>query len=357
MSRPLIVTADPARLDDLLRLTAVAGVEAEVAPDAGGARRSWSAAPVVVVSDDVAGLLVDAGLPRRRNVVLVGVDLDDGTVWQRAVELGAEHVVFLPDAESWLVDRLAAAAEPIPEGVVVGVVGGRGGSGATTLAVALAGAAQRLGHRATLCDADPLGGGVDLVLGGEAAPGARWHDLAGGPDPRSAALLDAVPRIDDLPVLTWDRGGLLDLPPGTCAAVLGSARRVSDLVVVDLPRHAHAAAAESLSALDTLLLVVPLEIRAIAAAARMATVAAPYVDDLRVVVRTRPVPGLDAEFVAATLGLPLAGSYKPERAVVADLDRGVPPAAGRGHLARLATHLVRGLVGPARARGRAGEAA
>src|SRR3712207_8052527 len=45
--RPLIVTADASLLDDLLRLAAAAGVEPEVAADAGAARRSWSTATAV----------------------------------------------------------------------------------------------------------------------------------------------------------------------------------------------------------------------------------------------------------------------------------------------------------------------
>jgi Flp pilus assembly CpaE family ATPase len=77
--------------------------------------------------------------------VLVGSDLDDADVWQRAVQVGAEHVVFLPDAEVWLVERLSDAAHRSTgaEAPVVAVVGGRGGAGATTLACSLALTAAR----------------------------------------------------------------------------------------------------------------------------------------------------------------------------------------------------------------------
>jgi len=350
MSRPLLITADPLRLDDLLRLCTAAGIDPQVAHDPAAARRAWPAASVVVVSDDLAAELSATRLPRRRDVVLVGTDRDDASVWQRAVELGAEHVLFLPDAEGWLVERIAAAAEPCREGAVVGVIGGRGGAGATTLSVALAGAAQRLGLRSTLCDLDPLGGGVDLVLGSEAAPGLRWPDISVGPTGPGGGL-ELAPRVDGVVLVTWDRGDVTDLPPGACESVLGWARRSSDLVVVDLPRSVAGHAVEGLAAVDTLLVVVPLELRAVASTARVATSVAAYVDDVRLVVRSRPVPGLDADFVAETLGLPLIGSYKSERSVVSDLDRGVPPALGRGHLARLATRLVRDLVDPMPERG------
>ena len=178
MPRPLLLTADSDLLDDLLRLAATAGVDVEVSQDPGAARRAWSAAPLVLLGQDLlAGCLV-AGLPRRPGVAVLGEDLDDASIWRRAVEVGAEHVVFLPDAEPWLVSSLADAAEGVVgSGRLVAVLGGRGGAGATTLTVALALAAVRRGCRALLVDGDPLGGGIDLVLGGEQATGLRWPDL------------------------------------------------------------------------------------------------------------------------------------------------------------------------------------
>ncbi|NGN67574.1 septum formation initiator, partial [Streptomyces sp. A7024] len=104
---PLIVTEDEGLLDDLLRLCAAAGTRAEVAHRA--VPGDWTAAPLVLVGDDCAGRLL--GAPRRGGVLLVGGDLDDAAVWQRALGIGAEHVLFLPDAESWLVDRIADAVE------------------------------------------------------------------------------------------------------------------------------------------------------------------------------------------------------------------------------------------------------
>lgn len=53
MPRPLLVTADPNILDDLLRLAATAGVEVEVAYDLPAVRRSWNGAPLVVLGPDL----------------------------------------------------------------------------------------------------------------------------------------------------------------------------------------------------------------------------------------------------------------------------------------------------------------
>ena len=76
-----------------------------------------------------------------RGAVLVvrveGADPPEG-VWRQAVEMGAEHVVLLPEAEEWLVRRLVDAAAPPARAPVLAVLGGCGGAGASSLAIALA---------------------------------------------------------------------------------------------------------------------------------------------------------------------------------------------------------------------------
>ena len=73
-----------------------------------------------------------------------------------------------------LVARLADSVEGgAPPARLVAVVGGSGGAGASTLSAALAVTALRLGVRPWLVDADPLGGGIDLALGGEDTVGLR----------------------------------------------------------------------------------------------------------------------------------------------------------------------------------------
>lgn len=335
-SHPLVVTADPGLLDDLLRLSAAAGVEPEVASEPAGARRGWAGAPLVVVGDDLAGALPGQGLPRRDGVVVVGLDLDDARVWERAVAVGAEHVVFLPDAETWLAERLADSTESAGRtALVVSVLGGRGGAGASTLAAALAVTGMRRGLRSILVDGDPLGGGLDLLLGGEDTSGVRWPDLVGARGRVSGgALHDALPRVDELTVLSWDRGDLLTIPPEPMHAVLAAAGRSTDLVVVDLPRRLDPAAETALSRCDVGLLVVPAEVRATAAAARVAAAAGLVTPDLQVVVRVPTFPGLPPELIADALGLPLAGALRSEPGLPVAAERGEPPARrGKGPLA------------------------
>jgi secretion/DNA translocation related CpaE-like protein len=326
-TRPLVVTADPELLDDMLRLCAAAGIEPEVASDASAARRSWPRAVQVLVGSDVAESLVRTQPVRRPEVVLVGRDPDDPAIWPHGLALGAQHVVFLPDAERWLVDRLSDLAEGGGRAaVLVAVVGGRGGAGASTLAAALALAGARRRSPTLLLDADPLGGGIDLVLGAEDSTGLRWPALAQTRGRVSgAALHEALPRLDQLAVLTWDRGETLSVPPAAMRTVLEAARRANDLVVVDLPRRLDDAAAEVLTTAAVALLVVPAEIRAAAAAARVASSLAPLTPDVRVVVRGPAPAGLAADVVAASLGLPLVGFLEPEPGLARALERGDPP--------------------------------
>ncbi|WP_420718885.1 septum site-determining protein Ssd [Streptomyces sp. NRRL F-5755] len=338
---PLIVTEDDTLLDDLLRLCAAAGTTPEVAR--GGTARSrgrgWASAPLVIVGDDCAPRL--CGAARRDGVVLVARGADERPLWQLAVALGAERVLVLPGGESWLVDRIADAAEGAgPAAVTVGVIGGSGGAGASTLACALAVAAARAHRRTILIDADPLGGGLDVLLGGEKEEGLRWPAfaesrgrVAGG------ALEESLPRLHSLRVLSWDRGDAVVIPPQAMRAVVAAARRRGGAVVIDLPRRLDDAVAEALAQVDVGLLVVPAELRAVAAARRVAAGVRAVLPDLRVVTRDGPgtdagrAPELSPEEVARLLGLPLAGELGWEPGLSADLRRGAPPGSNaRGPL-------------------------
>ncbi|WP_263167096.1 septum site-determining protein Ssd [Streptomyces sp. SCSIO ZS0520] len=338
---PLIVTEDMALLDDLLRLCAAAGAERPVVHHGvPPARGTWESAPLVLVGDDAAGRVRSAR--RRGGVVLVGRDQDDAGVWRRGVEIGADHVLVLPGDERWLVDRIADAAEGTGRpAFTVGVLGGRGGAGASTLACALAVTAARDGRRTLLVDADPLGGGLDVLLGGESAEGLRWpaftesRGRVGG-----NALEESLPELHSLRVLSWDRGDTVSVAPEAVRAVLAAARRRGGVVVADLPRRVDESAGEVLAQLDLGLLVVPAELRAVAAAQRIAAAAGMLLRDLRVVVAppghgTSGVGGLAAGEVAQLLGLPLAGELPREKGLLAAQEKGRPPGGdARGPLAR-----------------------
>jgi secretion/DNA translocation related CpaE-like protein len=350
--RPLLVTGDPALLDELLRLCAAAGVEPQVACDEVAARPDWAQAPLVVLGDDVAARLVPARVARRDGVLLVGLDPHNSTVWDLAVALGADGVGFLPDAQPWLLGRLADVGDgSVARGVILAVVGGRGGAGASTLAAALAVVAVGAGVPTMIIDADPLGGGIDMVLGREDEVGLRWPDLAsaGGRLPAESLRL-ALPRVGGLTMLSCGRGESLQLPVEAARTVLETAQRSHDLVVVDLPRWPDPVAENVLSAATRTLLVVPAEVRATAAAARVALGAGLMARDLRVVVRGPAPERLTGELVADALGLPLAGWMDAEPGLARALDRGRPPASDpKGPLATLSRAVLADVL-PARRR-------
>ncbi|MEV6954981.1 septum site-determining protein Ssd [Streptomyces sp. NPDC051183] len=368
--RPLIITEDPVLLDDLLRLCAAAGAEPHVhhavpgqsgagtgvSGDAGGGGSGggsggdagWESAPLVLVGDDAARRV--RGAPRRDGVFLVGRELDDPLVWQRALEIGAEEVLRLPDAEGLLVDRIADVVEGAGRpALAVGVIGGSGGAGASTLACALALRAARAGERTILIDGDPLGGGMDVLLGGEAAEGLRWPDFAGSRGRVGAgALEESLPELHALRVLSWDRGDRVVVPPAAMRSVVAAARRRGGVVVVDLPRRVDEAVAEVLAQLDLVLMVVPGELRAVAAAGRVAAGVRMVARDVRVVVRGRGPGGLDAEAVAGLLGAPLAGEVPVEVGLPGRVAEGEPPGAqGRGALARFCDGFWQRVLGSA----------
>ena len=204
-SRPLFVCGNEDLLDQVLALSHRAGVDLQVVADAGSARLLWPDASVVLVDGALAGAIELAGLPRRLKVIVLGADLDDAEIWRRALSIGADHVVFLPDAEQWLISTLGAAVIGSPSGRVIAVVGGSGGVGASTTAAALAIHASKSEGMVSLVDADPRSGGMDLLLGAEDEPGVRWPELAnasGFIDPD--ALLGALPVANDVALLTWD---------------------------------------------------------------------------------------------------------------------------------------------------------
>jgi secretion/DNA translocation related CpaE-like protein len=352
----LVASADPDLVDALGRVAAAAGVGLDVRTDVETVRRDAPNSALLIVGDDLSAALAHSGpAPRSPRVVLIGRDLDDATVWQRAVVLGAEEVLFLPDAERYLAQLLADVAEGADRHAVrVCVVGGRGGAGASTLACALAVTGARSGVPTLLVDGDPLGGGIDLVLGEEESGGMRWPALVhtrgrlSGQALRSQLPTPQGQGMTALSVLSWDRGEMLTVPAEAMRAVLDAGARSSDLVVVDLPRHRTESGDEALADAALTVLVVPAEVRAVAAAGRVLGGLRGVASRVELVVRGPAPSGLPAEAIAASLGVELIGEISAEPGLPAMLDRGQAPPRRRGPLAGLCADLVAELLVPGR---------
>ena len=338
-TRPLLVTDDEKLLDTLLELAQRAGVDVDVAPDVGTAASLWADASRVVVDGGLVGDLALLTIPRRGGVVVVGRDLDDADVWRRSLTIGAGHVVFLPDAAEWVVSMLSAASVGAPAARVIGVVGGCGGVGASTTAAALAIHARQAGRAVALVDADPLSGGLDLLLGAEGEVGLRWPELAetrGRIDPE--ALLGALPVSDGVPLLTWD-DDVRDVPGAAFTSVVGALASRCDVVVVDLGRATSDATDALVGFMSVVLLIVPARVRGVAAARRLLPRLASAGEGLQLAVRLPSPAGLDPVDVQSALGLPLLGEV-PHDARRAELEEnGIPPRVV-GDLQRLATAVL-----------------
>jgi secretion/DNA translocation related CpaE-like protein len=339
----MIATGDPSISDELLRLAAAADVETELVNEAGHARRNWHWPSLILVGGDLAEALAADVPDRRPGVALVATAGDTTDLYRRAVEIGAQDVVRLPDDETWLIDALAAAAEPAEGwGTTVCVLGATGGAGASVLSAALGLTAARSGLRTLLVDGDPIGGGLDLVLGIEEQQGARWPHFAGRHGRLSAAnLYEALPRLGDLSVLSWQRGAPSPVVREAAVSLLDAGVRAFDLVIVDVPRYQGEIGTCALHAADTTLLVVPAEVRATMAADGLAATLRDGARDMRLVVRGPSTGGVTPELMAEALDLPLAGVLDQERKLPGALETGeLVRTLRRGSLADFCARLL-----------------
>lgn len=352
----LAMLTDPGLRDELDRVAAAVGVRVV---HLGGrhlvSRKTWSAAAAVVLDHAAADRCGRLALPRRTHVsVLTGTEAATAT-WAAAITVGAQHVLRMPEQEGELVRELAEAAESARDdgicGAVVAVIGGRGGAGASLFAVALAQAAAD----ALLVDLDPWAGGIDLLVGGETAPGLRWPDLAlQGGRLNWSAVRAALPRPRGISVLSGTRRGY-ELDAGPVDAVIDAGRRGGVTVVCDLPRRLTDATQAALDAADLVVLVSPCDVRACAAAATMAPVLTAINPNLGLVVRGPSPGGLRAAEVADVAGLPLLASMRAQPRLAEQLEHGGLRLRRRSVLASAARRVL-GVL-PRAGSGRHGRAA
>ena len=145
---------------------------------------------------------------------------------------------------------------------VIGVVGGCGGTGASTFACVLAAVAGP----AVLIDLDPVAGGIDVLLGIEAVPGARWSGLrlgGGRLDPRE--LADGLPRWGPVAVLSADT-----VPSADAASQALEVASSAATVVVDLGRWSSPARPAAVRRCDLIVLLCGADVRSVTGARAVA---------------------------------------------------------------------------------------
>jgi secretion/DNA translocation related CpaE-like protein len=311
LAHPLLVTSDSGIADAVLAVASEAGIEVVLAPDVGSAGSAWGSSPLVLI--DPEQVQSAGGQLSRRGVVVVTRAINDAESWRNLVALGAERIVELPLGAPWLYERLGRSLEAEPEGGLILVAGAAGGVGTSTLAAALAQHANAHETFGVLVDLDPGGGGLDLMLGGEAAPGARWDELAGiGGRVDDRILIEALPISDGLAMLSWPGGGEIEPDAVAVGHVLDALVRSRARVVVDGGRgfdpRFHVALARS----QLLIVVVPLRVRA-ATAARRLLQRVPQHTAVALIAREPAPGGLTVDDLGDALGLPVAAVLAEDR--------------------------------------------
>jgi secretion/DNA translocation related CpaE-like protein len=344
----VVVTADPVLLEHVLAVTATLGVEPRVLAEAGLVRPVWTSAALVLVGADLARDVAALVLPVRRGLHLVGLDDALAEVCAWSAPLGAA-VLVLPSGA----DTLAGALAEIDgrrgrDGRLVALIGGSGGVGSSTWAAGLATVAARQGWRTALVDVDEQGGGADLLLGAEGAPGWRWPRFAGARG-FLGDLHGQLPHTDGVDVLSTARepGPVVPFGAEQVRAVLLSVTRTHDLVVADLPRALTPACREALRLADDVLLVVRADLRGIAAARALAQELAPACGSVDLLVREGRSRAVDVGAVSEALGLPCRGRVPHDAGLVLAAERGDPPArSARTGLGRSCRQVLDALPSP-----------
>lgn len=212
------------------------------------------------------------------------------------------------------------AIDPFPAPhPIIGVIGGSGGVGATTFAAVLAVTAGMHAGHSVLVDLDPASGGVDVLLGLEREPGARWSGLRlDGGYLEPGVLVDGLPRTGACSVLAADTD---DVDPASVSQVVSSAVEAGP-VVVDLARRRSADGADAVALCRLVILIARGDVAGLVAAR---TVAAALEDaPLGVLVRQGNVATQDA---AGLVNLPLLGELPALGAPWPRIDLDRPPGA------------------------------
>jgi secretion/DNA translocation related CpaE-like protein len=318
---------------------------------------------LVIVGRDLAPELHRGYLPRRDGVVVVDrSERAATTAWQYAADLGADQVVQLPVGESWLIARLADIGIVRRERAqVVGFVSGSGGCGASSLAAAVAVLAVHRAITVTAIDLDPLGTGLELILGDDDPSGTGWNELAQTRGRlRGDTVRASLPEVAGVPILGWGNTSPASIAPGAVGSVIDGITTSCDLVVVDLPRQvgltnpidesqAQARSAgpiepgdpavgvvasleEAVCRCDLIVVVCPRTSVGIAATSRLIARARFETARVQVVTIGTSSAAISAQAVAEVLQLPLLVDVSADNNVLRRIERGVPPVGRRGGL-------------------------
>ncbi|TDD79591.1 CobQ/CobB/MinD/ParA nucleotide binding domain-containing protein [Actinomadura darangshiensis] len=371
--RILLGVTDPELVDALrTQLGELADVELAAVErssnDVTGAVNSIPAIDVILVDQDIAGLpALDLirDLTRRHpqlGLVLITTDQTAET-YHQAMSVGARGVISREPALSELQNRIEAAADwarsvkrhidparasaaPDRSGRVVAVVGAKGGTGTTTLAVHLAGAALAARQTVCLVDMDLQKGDVPSYL--DITHRRSIADLIGAADELDGSILADALYIhqDGLHTLLAPAEGerAEEVTAKAARQILAALRSRYDLVIVDCGAFLTDGSAMSIEIADRLLVTATPDLPSIRAVKRFAALCGRLnlrkPDDLSVVlVRQDRKNEVQPDFARKVLGLPML------KAGVPAVFRGLEEAANTGSPAAVDNAAFRRAIG------------
>ncbi len=250
---------------------------------------------------DAAAVIVDASTAahvaatgRRSRIYFVAPE--PGPIdYEMALRSHAEQAFILPAESTQLLQALAADSTEQHHAAAlrITVVGASGGVGASTLAAAIARMACAEQGTALLIDAIPLSGGLDLLMGLEAAPGARWPDISLGTGAIDATdIAAALPSTPDgITVLSAARAKVetpFTLESEAVGRLISATSGGFDVLVVDAPPT------NIPQASDLVVVVCAAEVRSSAAAAEICAELKARGSNFVVALRHRGWSGLSA---------------------------------------------------------------
>ena len=313
-----LVSADPRLINLAQACAAAVGAPLSVVSEAQYIGTVWRApAPVLIGSDQIREIAARA-LPPRDHVYLVGQadSYEDLCRWSAPL---SALVIQLPDGNKWLSRVIMGRAAGSDSGTAVALISGSGGTGASTLCAGVALAAVRASRSVALVDCDAMGGGIDLILGAENAPGWRWDKLRNAVG-QIADITPMLPKVEGITVVSMERTDPVPVPGDALEAVVDCLARTHDLVLVDRGRDTQ----QSAGAIRRTVVVTNQTVRGVAAArARAKTL-----DTSACGLVVRKPGSVSASDAATAVDIPLI-CVLPSVADLAQLaDRGIPPSTG-----------------------------
>lgn len=333
----LVAVDDPVLHPEAMHIAAATGRPIVDTTDPGDINRHLNRVSSVLLDSAVARIITN---DRRRDRIFL-LESDPGPPdFKLAMKIHAQQALLLPAQTGELLMALGRDDDKHQfsqrgSGATIGVLGAAGGVGVSTIAAVLA-RRRALHHRTVLVDAVASSGGIDLLVGAEDIPGARWPDLGFNRGTVQAEdVLAALPVLGEkLFILSGARSVTAEFfvlgPEEVRAAVrcLGDAEGEPVDVVVDL--RAGEMVEEVVPVLDHLVLVVSAEVRAVAAAVSLKLELQGHQVPVSVVLRHRGWSGLDVAEVERIIGVPVIA----EVGTIARLPRAVEMHGLTGALPR-----------------------